>query len=334
VNTVEDNGKTTGDVTIPVSIDQSSTVLLAATIESIDRVGPYQCKLKLLEIADVREDKRKEIGERAKEIMQFWKAQKKSYEAEILDNVHKATTDNKITAYGESALPAGPDIEVSKELVIVEGRADVQLLLSIGIKNIIASNGIDIHKSLVDLSKTKEKVVAFLDGDRVGDMILKSLLRDGAKIDYVARAPLDTEVEDLSPADALSTLQNAEPLRAYLAKQESEKRRTLIPEPLVEKIRNEASNVRERLMSSLLDQNGDRVAEVPVTELYDKLDSYKGTFGLVFDGVVTQRLVDKANNLGIRLIVGERIGSLEKKPEEIIIMRLAEILEQKQPNNQ
>ena len=87
-------------------------------------------------------------------------------------------------------------------------------------------------------------------------------------------------------------------------------------------------------MSSLLDQNCEKLAEVPVTELYDKLDSYKGAFALVFDGVVTQRLVDKANNLGIKLIVGERVGSLEKKPEEIIIMRLAEILEQKQPNNQ
>jgi DNA primase len=315
-------------VIIPVSLDQSTTALLAATIESIDRVGPYQTKFTLKEIEDIREVKKREIGERAKEIMQLWRAQKKTHEAEIVEEVHKSTEEQRITSFGEIALPAGPEVETSKELVIVEGRADVQLLLSLGIKNVIATNGVEIHRSLVNLTKSKEKVVAFLDGDRVGDMILKSLLREGAKIDYVARPPKGKEVEELPPTDALSLLNAAEPLSQYLAREEGEKRMLKISDAMKRRIAAEAANVKERLLSSLLDENGEKVAEVPVTELYDKLDAYREVFGIVFDGVVTQRLVDKANSLGIKLIVGERIGSLEKKPESMTIMRLADFSEQ------
>lgn len=313
---------------IPVSLDQSTTALLAATIESIDRVGPYQTKFTLKEIEDVREVKKREIGERAKEIMQLWRAQKKTHEAEIVEEVHKSAEEQRIISFGDTALPSGPEVETSKELIIVEGRADVQLLLSLGMKNVIATNGVEVHRSLVNLTKSKERVVAFLDGDRVGDMILKSLIREGARIDYVARPQKGIEVEDLSPSDALSLLNAAEPLPQYLAREEGEKRISKIPDTMKKSIAAEAVNVKEKLLSSLLDENGEKVAEIPVTELYDKLDAYRGVIGIVFDGVVTQRLVDKANSLGIRLIVGERIGSLEKKPEGMMIMRLADFSEQ------
>lgn len=328
VITHEEGGKTVGEVVIPVSLDQSTTALLAATVESIDRVGPYQTKFTLKEIEDVREAKKREIGERAKEIMQLWKAQKKTQEAEIVEGVYKSVEEQRVIQFGEAGLPAGPEVEASKELVIVEGRADVQLLLSIGVKNVVATNGVDIHKSLVDLTRSKEKVIAFLDGDRVGEMILKSLLREGVKVDYVARPPRGKEVEELSPSDALNLLNAAEPLSQYLAREEGEKRISKISENMKKRITAEVMNVKEKLLSSLLDENGEKIAEVPVAELYEKLDSYKGVFGIVFDGVVTQRLVDKANGLGIRLIVGERIGSLEKKPENMTILRLSDALEQ------
>ena len=61
--------KTDGSIIIPTSLDRVSTAIIAASIESIDRIGPCQAIVNLVKIDDVRETKRKAIIERAKEIL-------------------------------------------------------------------------------------------------------------------------------------------------------------------------------------------------------------------------------------------------------------------------
>src|SRR6266566_3531289 len=78
------------------------------------------------------------------------------------------------------------------DIIVVEGRADVILLMKVGIKNVIALNGTKVPETVIKLTKDRE-VTAFLDGDRAGDLILKELTQV-AEIDYVARAPFGKEV--------------------------------------------------------------------------------------------------------------------------------------------
>src|SRR6267143_141559 len=72
----------------------------------------------------------------------------------------------------------------SVDLIVVEGRADVILLMKVGIKNVVELNGTKVPDTIIKLTKDKE-VTAFLDGDRAGDLILK-LVQKVAEIDFVA----------------------------------------------------------------------------------------------------------------------------------------------------
>ena len=46
-------GKTKGKIIIPSSLQRMETAILAAAVETVDRVGPCTCKIQLEEIVDV-----------------------------------------------------------------------------------------------------------------------------------------------------------------------------------------------------------------------------------------------------------------------------------------
>jgi len=203
-------GVSEGVIKIPSSLTRKETALLAATIETVSRVGPCEAEIKLIEIKDVRETKRKQIIERATELLKEWDS--KSMEpSEIEEKIDKDIKLGEITSWGPEQLPAGPEINESPEIIIVEGRADVLNLLRIDVKNTVAVQGTEIPKSIIDLTKSKSTVTAFLDGDRGGTIILNELLQL-AKIDYVARAPDGYEVEELTRKQMIKALQNKRPM--------------------------------------------------------------------------------------------------------------------------
>jgi len=207
VNSKSENGITTGEIIIPSSLDRTETAILAATLETVDRVGPCSAVLRLVEIKDLRESKLRQIEQRAKELLKDWKAvstNKEKISDKITSDLEK---DSIITWQG---LPAGRDIDSADRIIIVEGRNDIQQLLKIGVKNTIAVNGTSVPKAIIDLTHRKE-CIAFLDGDRGGEMILNELLQV-SKIKYYARAPLNREVEELTPKELVKCLQQKRPI--------------------------------------------------------------------------------------------------------------------------
>ncbi len=60
--------------------------------------------------------------------------------------------------------------------------------------------------------------------------------------------------------------------------------------------------------------------QVPVNQLYEKLSSQKNVNTIIFDGIITQRLVDMCENIGGKTVVGHRVGNLAKKPKDITIV--------------
>lgn len=188
-------GKTNGEIIIPSSLDKTETAIIAAALETIQKIGPCDSKVSINNIEDVRVNKRDFILSRAKDLLKdFTSAGPDS--AEITEEVSLAVKKMDIVEYGSERLPAGPDIDSSEEVIIVEGRADVINLLTYGFKNVIAINGTSVPKTITELSKTK-KLIAFVDGDRGGDLIIKEL-NAVAKIEAVIKAPDGKEVEELT----------------------------------------------------------------------------------------------------------------------------------------
>ncbi|WP_415283311.1 DNA primase DnaG [Candidatus Nitrososphaera sp. FF02] len=196
-----------GDALIPMSTDISTVALIAAAIESIDKVGPFQAKFQLMGIDDIRAIKKKVIVDRAKKIVQDWATKTISEGEEMLKDVYDASKPGKLTSYGKAQLACGTGVFDSEWIILVEGRADVINLLRAGYDNSIAIEGAKIDETVVKLTEGK-KVIAFLDGDRAGDLILKELV-GVVKIDKVLRAPTGREVEECTPLEVAEILKDA-----------------------------------------------------------------------------------------------------------------------------
>jgi DNA primase len=196
VNVDTKSGKTQGMIVIPSSLDKAETSIVAAALEIIQRIGPCNAKLKVQRIEDVRVSKRIFVVERAKELLKTLMDTVMPDSQELADEVSYSVRVMEIQEYGKDRLPAGPSIDESDEIVIVEGRADVLNLLKHGIKNVIALNGTSVPPTIIELCQ-KKTVTAFVDGDRGGDLILKELTAV-AEIDFVTKAPDGKEVEEIT----------------------------------------------------------------------------------------------------------------------------------------
>ncbi|MGQ0535332.1 MAG: DNA primase DnaG [Methanobacteriota archaeon] len=207
-------GKSTGTITLPSSLDKVETAILAAALESIDRVGPCKADIKVTTIDDVRISKRKQVADRAKALLHLIMDETKDDSSDLTEEVRAAVRVEEAVTYGAERLTAGPNVSKADAIILVEGRSDVLNLLKCGIKNAIAVEGTNIPKTIRDLARDKV-VTAFVDGDRGGELIMKELLQT-CEVDFVARAPRNREVEELSQKAITKCLRNKIPAEQYV----------------------------------------------------------------------------------------------------------------------
>lgn len=298
-------GKSTGKVIVPSSLDMAETAIIAATIEAVDRVGPCNAKIKVTNVEDARSVKRKQMIDRAKEILKKLMDEQIPESDELTNEVRKAVQLSEITSY--KGLPAGPGIATAESVIVVEGRADVLNLLRCGMKNVVAVGGTNIPPVVVELSRSKT-IIAFVDGDRGGEMILKELSQV-ADIDYVARAPNSKEVEDLTKKEVIMALRRKVPLKQVKPKEGGEGHIPPIPESkpsnasVVERLRGELSSIKGKLVARLYDKDMNQITEIEIKDMISALKDVQPRY-VVFDGIVTQRLVDNASKSNVEYIVG------------------------------
>ena len=315
--------KTKGVIVIPSSLDKPLTALIAAAIESIDRVGPCAASVVLDKIEDVREKRREIIVHRAKEILHQWTVETRPTIDQVVGEVSEIIKPQDVVSYGPEKHSAGPDVDKTDTLIIVEGRADVANLLKCRFGNVIATEGTKISETIIKLSKEKKEITAFLDGDRGGDLILKEL-QQVARVDYVARPPRGKEVEDLTSKQIVKALQEKVPIGKLVEdkskpKQVSEEKNLMaVPEAIMTSI----SELRGTLEAVVMNEKLEPIDKMPVSELCTKLQQIDGTHTIVFDGVITQRLVDIAGDKGVKRIIGDRISGVVKRPVEIQLLTM------------
>jgi DNA primase len=220
-------GTTSGEVIIPSSLDQVKTSILAATIETVEKVGPFEAKVKVLKIGDTRKEKRDVIADRAKELLKHMQKFEGVESSELAAEIKTDIRTEKILLL--NGLQAGPEVESSPEIIVVEGRADVLKLLSYGINNAVAMNGGNIDTPLIALCKEK-LVTVLIDGDRGGELNVKKLA-SLTKVDFVAKAPDGKEVEELMQKEILQALKKKVPFsEAFNGKENSSEQPQSFPQ--------------------------------------------------------------------------------------------------------
>lgn len=385
VQITSSGGKSTGTISIPSSFDKVETAILAAALETIDRVGPCIAHIVVNKIEDVRASKRKYVIERAKRILVEMFDENILETEEITEEIKQSVRIEEITHIGHDKLPAGPNVLDSDAILVVEGRADVLNLLKYGIKNAVAVGGTNIPPTINDLC-AKKVVTAFTDGDRGGELIVKELLQV-ADIDYVARAPDGKCVEDMTQKEIVRALRQKIPMEQVLdlykiknqpkrRREITAKRKSLIrekplcarnvteraeaiaprrivardvarevareapmpqvqveeitpsavaavsePEPQREWFRQHVDDLDGTLSARLFDRNQNVVKEVAVRDLARELKDSNGDLnGVIFDGVVTQRILDIAAEKGLEYLIGAKLGNIAKSPICVKVM--------------
>ncbi len=374
VNIKSNMGKSTGTIEIPSSLDKVETAVLAASLETIDRIGPCISNISVSKIEDVRTSKRKQVVDRAKQILTAMFDEMLPESQEIVDEVRQSVRIEEMTTYGRDNIPMGPNVLDSDAIIVVEGRADVLNLLRYGIKNSIAVGGTNVPQAVMDLCR-KKTVTAFTDGDRGGELIIKELLQV-ADIDYIARAPDGKGVEELVQKEIVKSLRQKIPVEQALdyyqvgkkrrvaivaatRKKTAGKGESLVSEELelkpakeelaeFEAVEAEKHATREEpkeekeikespfqehiaqlkgtLSARLIDEQNNIINEVPVRDLASALKDSNGNIkSVVFDGVITQRIVDIAAEKGIETMIGAKLGNLVKTPVSMHIETSSEL---------
>jgi len=168
-----------------------------------------------------------------------------------------------------------------------------------------------------------------LDGDRGGDLIEKELSQV-VRVEKVLRAPPGKEVEDLTPIEVLQLLraervephqQQVQPRGGRTTERERERvsEREAPAEPIVEKTREIYPSLNGTLEAVLLDEGLQEVGRFPISELVQKMESSNGARYLVFDGIITQRLVESASRVGVKGLIGHRTGEINSLPDGVRI---------------
>lgn len=197
-------GKTTGTLTIPSSMDMVETSILAAAVESVDKVGPFESKFSTKNIEDTRNQKRKEIEDRAKLLLKKMMVEQIPDSQELTEKIREDTRSADIQELGPEKVPCGPDVMSESAIIVVEGRADVLNLLRNGIKNAIAMGGAKPTQTVLNICRQKE-VTLFVDGDRGGELNVRKMM-DMTQVDFVAKAPEGKEVEELARKEIIMSL--------------------------------------------------------------------------------------------------------------------------------
>ena len=403
--------KTFGKLFLPSSMGRVETCILSAAIESVDRVGPFETNFKVLKIEDTRNEKRRRIIARAKELVKNLLITEIPDSREISDMVEADVKTSTVGTYGPESLPAGPEIEKSDDVILVEGRADVINLLKNDIANCIAVGGAagTIPKTIIDLCTAKEATL-FVDGDRGGDMIVKGLT-SMADIDFVAKAPDGKEVEELTRKEIIKALRSRVPMEQITANakqrqqqqqrreeaqqnrreerfrdrreqrvpmQERPQREVLSPTEIATNLQkapvqqrqvtveaapreagslgikdingegepegmesippiegmegakppgggpnqayvNALNELKNTLRGRVYASDGSVLGEVPIRELIQSVQDQHNVDAVVFDGIITQRLVDLAHTQGIKEIYGLRASQITRKYPDLVL---------------
>jgi DNA primase len=345
-------GETKGEILISTSLDRAETAILAASLETIDRVGPCLAHVTVESIEDIRVAKRKKIVERAKEILLDRFEEGVIDSDELLDDVRQVIRIEKIGSVGDEKIPAGPNVMESDAIIVVEGRADVLNLLRYGIKNAVAVEGTNIPRIVQELCE-KKTATAFFDGDRGGELILRELLQV-ADIDFVAFSPKGKSVEDMARKEVIKTLRNKVPVE-YIRDQYFEDSAELPQELRVQRTTPEDSGDADRkgkpvagikrsrearkggpltLRDHIDEVKGQKIArfltddlnvakEVQSDELEKGVESADGTItGVVVDRAVDQKLLDRLVGKGLAYVAAKDFKGIIKRPLSIRLIKM------------
>lgn len=310
------DGKSIGEIKVPSALDKSETTIIAAALETIDRIGPTEAEIKITKIEDVRGSKRDFIIDRAKKLLEGIDGG--SDFGEMSKNLVEETRAARIQDYGEERLPAG-DLS-GDEIIVVEGRADVVNLLKNRVNNVIGMNGTKLPAEIARLGEEKA-LTLFVDGDRGGKLIAKNVIGN-AKVQYVAVAPDGKEVEELTGKEIIVALRRKMPASEFLNRNGFEVSNSFESEfegDAKSAVKKAYDRVKGSRGALLLDARMDVIRKVGGRDVVRNLsDSRSKVFAVVIDGTATANVIKSCDEVGVKYLGAVNFSNVPGARVELI----------------
>jgi DNA primase len=310
--------RTLGIIKIPTALDQSETTLIAAAIETIERVGPCDAQIEIERIEDVRGSKRDYIIERAKKLMIGIEGSTNS--REISNEIKDSTKIAQVVEYGKNKLAHGGDFD-DPELIVVEGRADVLSLARAGIRNVVGMNGTKLPDEIKELGENKI-ITLFIDGDRGGKLIAQNVC-ENARVKYIAQAPDGKEVEELTGKEVLMNLRKKVPAEDFLkgrkngngfkreeAPVKESEPITLSDEDKI-KLKEFAISIEGTKKAMLLNSKIENIKEISAKAINNSLRRNSEAEIIIIDGAATKSVIRACEEEGIQVIVASNFQTTD-----------------------
>jgi DNA primase len=157
-----------------------------------------------------------------------------------------------------------------------------------------------------------------LDGDRGGDLILKELIQV-TNVKFVGRAPRGKEIEECNCKEISEAIENKMPISEAGGKPvpaPAPPKKIQVPERVKIEVPDTITQAAKALVGTLeavlLNEKLELIERLPVSQLAEKLSQVTGVNTVVFDGIITQRIVDIAADKNIKRIVASRVSEAVK----------------------
>jgi len=306
------DGKSIGEIKVPSALDKSETTIIAATLETIDRIGPTEAKIEISKIEDVRGNKRDYIVERARKLLDNIEGSEGI--GELSKTLKEESRVSKMQEFGDERLPAG-DLS-GQEIIVVEGRADVVNLLRNRVNNVIGMQGVKMPKEITKLGEIKT-LILFVDGDRGGKLIANNVVKN-AKIAYVTYAPDGKEVEELTGKEILQCLRKKVETDEFLRKSGNsnvkDKEELKVDDVEAKKIiRGKYKELSGSKKAVFLDYNLEEIRKVSPREVSSSLNRMKKEISaVIIDGAAPGAVIRACEENGVKFLGAINFGSVSK----------------------
>ena len=182
------------------------------------------------------------------------------------------------------------------------------------LKNMKAAIKTIIPKTVIELSR-KKIVTLFVDGDRGGDMIINSFMQQG-HVDFIAKAPSGTEVEELSKKEINQSLRAKVPIDEYdpsMRREPSASRKPPqsapvdVPQQIKEKVMPLINDIIGTRGAFLVNDKFEILGRIPYKGVEDAILNLENIHMLILDGIVTEGIAKAAEESGISFVIGSKV---------------------------
>ncbi|MBW3011522.1 hypothetical protein KY326_04860 [Candidatus Woesearchaeota archaeon] len=324
---------TTSMITIPSFMDQTHTVIIAAALETIKKIGPCKAEARVKKIENIKELKLKKIIEHAKKVLEKFMSVSVDSQ-ELVDKVTYAVRMDQVAEYGEEKVPCGPGIETYDDLIFVETVEDLKNLLKYGIKNTVAFEDLSKQATLKDLADKHEVIVLI---NRGKEYLIKKLM-EFADIDKMVKPDPGKRVIDLTSKELFKTKRAAvsteqivtasaptqraperkferreqrpprqefqRPPRQEYKREEPRPQRVSI-DPRSERLfKEKLAEIKGKGLACIIDRNLNVLGMIPMDGLIDTIKSINNVHSIIVDGKISRDLVDIAEKIRCKYLVG------------------------------